>query len=171
MVPKAQRAAHHQLELPAIIFGSVEIHRLQRELESLENYLQQAAVREPGQQAPLPRMSRIMETLAGGNKLNLLQSADRETLATFLKQVDQEAPVIHMSLAADPSAAFTAKVVAWLRANIHPHALLQLGLQPTLAAGCVIRTANKSFDFSLRHRFYEQRQVLLTALASEGAPS
>lgn len=159
-----QRQDGSHLELPVLVFGPVEVHRLQRELETLEDYLEQAAIREPGKQAPLPRTSRILESLAANNRFNLLQAKDRKDLAAFLRTVDKQAPVIHMSLAADPSSAFTAKVVAWLRTNIHPYALVHLGLQPTIAAGCVIRTNNKTFDFSLRHRFYDQRQLLLDAL-------
>jgi F0F1-type ATP synthase delta subunit len=157
-------AHQRRIELPTIVFGPVEVHRLQRELESLDDFMQQASIRQPGKQAAAPRTSRSLEALAGNNGLNLLQSTDRKKLQQFLQSVETKAPVIHMSLAADPSAAFTAKIVAWLRTNVHPYALLQLGLQPTIAAGCILRTPNKVFDFSLRHRFTEQRQVLLDAL-------
>lgn len=156
-----------RIELPTLIFGPVEIHRLQRELETLEDFMQQAAIREPGKQPALPRTSRLLEALAGNNNLNLLHADDCTKLRQFLQSVEAKAPVIHMSFAADPSAAFTAKIVAWLRINVHPYALLQLGLQPTLAAGCIVRTPNKTFDFSLRNRFTEKRQILLDAL---GAP-
>ena len=156
-----------RIELPTIVFGPVEIHRLQRELEDLEGFLEQAAIREPGKQAPLPRSSRTLEALAANNNLNLLVATDRKQLRQFLKAVEGKAPVIHMSFAVDPSAAFTAKIVAWLRMNVHPYALLQLGLQPTLAAGCVLRTTNKTFDFSLRNRFSDQRQLLIDALATQ----
>lgn len=157
-----------RIELPTLIFGPVEIHRLQRELEMLEDFMQQAAIREPGKQPALPRTSRLLEALAGNNNLNLLQTNDCTKLRQFLQSVEAKAPVIHMSFAADPSAAFTAKIVAWLRTNVHPYALLQLGLQPTLAAGCILRTPNKTFDFSLRNRFSEKRQIVLDAL---GAPA
>jgi F0F1-type ATP synthase delta subunit len=159
-----RREDGQHLELPVLIFGPVEIHRLQRELEALEEYLAAAAIREPGKQAPLPRTSRILESLAGNNRYNLLLAEDRKEVLDFLRTIDEKAPVIHISFAADPSSAFTAKIVAWLRTNIHPYALLHLGLQPTIAAGCVVRTNNKSFDFSLRYRFYEQRKLLLEAL-------
>lgn len=157
-------APARRLELPIIIFGTAEVHRLQRELEVLEDFLRQTAIRTPGKQPQLPRTSRILETLAGNNNLNLLLEKERATLKQFLQDVTAKAPVIHMSFASDPSAAFTAKVVAWFRTNIHPYALVRLGLQPTLAAGCVVRTPNKVFDFSLRNRFYEKRDVLLSSL-------
>lgn len=163
MEPEQQKGPK-RLELPTLIFGPVEVRRLQRELESLDEYLQQSAVREAGKQAALPKTSRLLDALAGNNTLNLLVDADRKKLYAFLQKVEAKAPVIHMSLAADPSSAFTAKVVAWLRTNIHPYALLSLGLQPSLAAGCVVRTNNKSFDFSLRNHFFEQRDLLVKAL-------
>jgi F0F1-type ATP synthase delta subunit len=157
-------ADEKQFELPMLIFGPVEVHRLQRELEALEEFITQADIREPGKQPALPKTSRLLEGLAGNNNLNLLQTADRGRVAQFLQDISTKAPVIHVSFAADPSSAFTAKIVAWFRTNVHPYALVQLGLQPNIAAGCVVRTNNKSFDFSLRNRFSEQRALLLKAI-------
>jgi F0F1-type ATP synthase delta subunit len=166
-----RRQDGRHLELPILIFGPAEVHRLQRELEALEDYLRQAAIREPGKQPPLPKTSRILEALAGNNRFNLLVEADRTELEAFLAQVSSKAPVVHISFAADPSSAFTAKVVAWLRTNVHPYALLHLGLQPTIAAGCMVRTNNRSFDFSLRQRFYDQRQLLIESLRASSPSS
>ncbi len=56
------------------------------------------------------------------------------------------------------------KLVVWLRANIHPQILVHLGLQPSIAAGCVVRTANKQFDFSLSEAFEKQRELLIASL-------
>lgn len=159
-----------QLALPTLVFGTVEVHRLQRELEALEEFMQQAALRnkQAKTQPDLPRVSRLLDALASENHRNLLQPQDRKELAAFLQHVATEAPTIHMSFATDPSAAFTAKVVGWLRSNIHPLVMLQLGLQPSIAAGCIVRTSNRQFDLSLRHRFESKREVLMNAL--DGQP-
>ncbi|HSD55940.1 MAG TPA: F0F1 ATP synthase subunit delta [Candidatus Saccharimonadales bacterium] len=165
MAPKAEVATPvRRLELPILVFGPIEVRRLSRELEALEDYMSQSFIREPGKQSALPKTSRLLDALAGNNNKNLLVTEDRQKLAKFLKDLNQKAPVIHVSLAADPSSAFTAKLVAWLRTNIHPYALLQLGLQPSIAAGCVLRTNNKTFDFSLRNRFDQQRDLLVRAV-------
>jgi len=163
-IPEQQQPAARELVLPILVFGIVEVRRLKRELESLDEYIRQAVLREPGKQAALPRVSRLLDALATDNGRNLLQATDRRELHQFLDHVTRSAPTIHISFASDPSSAFTAKLVSWLRANIHPAVLLQTGLQPTIAAGCILRTANKSFDFSLRERFTEQRDLLLEAL-------
>lgn len=167
MVHKKE-ATDPQLNLPVLIFGVLEIRRLRRELESLEDYLQQAAIREPGKQAPLPRVSRLLEAVATDNNLQLLQLQHRQQIKEFLDYVEHKAPNIHISFAIDPSSAFTAKIVTWLRANLHPHALLEVGLQPTIAAGCIVRTNNKVFDFSLRERFADATNLLMTSLQAAG---
>ena len=163
-----EQTAPTEFILPTLIFGLVEVRRLKREIEALNDYLAQAAIRNAGEAGNLlPRVSRLLEALAAENHLNLLQSADRLALHDFLDGLIARAPVIHMSFASDPSAAFTARIVTWLRASINPYVLLQIGLQPTIAAGCMVRTTNRSFDFSLRHRFDESRQLLLQSLDTQ----
>lgn len=167
-----QAGERQELGLPVLVFGVVEVRRLKRELEALEDFVRQSAIREPGKQVALPRVSRLLDALAGENSRNLLQPADREELRRFLEHIEQSAPVIHISFASDPSSAFVAKVVTWLRANIHATALLQVGLQPTIAAGCMLRTPNKQFDLSLRQSFLDQQDKLIQALdALGGSPS
>ena len=162
MAPEQQ-----QLKLPVLVFGVVEVRRLKREMEALDEYIRQAAIREPGKQPALPRVSRLLDALAADNGRNLLQEADREELKQFLLGVEKLAPTMHISFASDPSSSFTAKLVTWLRGNIDPTVLLQIGLQPTIAAGCIVRTANKTFDLSLRNSLSEQRTLLLQALEAD----
>src|SRR6185295_16906603 len=144
------------------VFGVVEVRRLSRELEALDDYMRQAGLRSGGgKQDNLPKISRLLDVMASENHLNLLQVEDRTQLTQALKQTLDQAPVIHLSFASDPSAAFLEKVVNWFRSNVHPLVLIRLGLQPSIAAGCVLRTANRSFDFSRRHHFTEQRELLM----------
>ncbi|HSX32653.1 MAG TPA: hypothetical protein VLF43_05310, partial [Candidatus Saccharimonadales bacterium] len=156
-----------QYVLPVLAFGMPEVRRLRRELEALEEFVHSSEIRAPGTQPQLPRLSRVCEALATENSLNLLLPNERKQLLTFIKGVETAAPQIHMSFAADPSSAFTARMVTWLRANIHHYALLQVGLQPTIAAGCVVRTPNKSFDFSLRERLLKNENLLIEAIEAE----
>ena len=157
--------AREQFVLPTQVFGVIEVRRLGRELETLDEYMRQAKVRAGGsKQDTLPKVSRLLDDTASENHLTLLQAEDRAELADALKQTLQRAPVIHISFASDPSASFLEKIVSWLRENVHPLVLVRLGLQPSIAAGCVLRTANRSFDFSLRHRFSEERDLLLYSL-------
>jgi F0F1-type ATP synthase delta subunit len=153
-------AAAPKLTLPVLIFGVAELHRLTRELEALEDYFKQSSLRTPGTQPQLPKVSRTLEALGLENKSNLLVAKDRQVLAMFLGKVNESAPRVHISFATDPSAAFVGKIVQWFRSTVHPAILVQVGLQPTIAAGCVVRTPNKQFDFSLRQRFDAQSILL-----------
>lgn len=155
------------LTLPTLVFGLVEVRRITRELESLDEFLRGMAIRRQTK-FEMPRVSRMLDALATENGCDLLKGAHRALLMDFLKKVQEEAPAIHMSFAADPSSGFTAKIVGWLRANIHPLTLLQIGLQPTIAAGCVVRTTNHVFDLSLRSKFAAQQQLLIDTLNKSG---
>lgn len=147
------------------VVSKVDIGRLLREVESLHDFMHQATIREPGTALKLPRTSKILDETIQLNSLNMLVTSDRDSLYSFLKSVYAEAPIIHMSFGADPSPLFTMRLISWLRQEIHPLVLLQIGLQMNLGAGCVVRTTNHQFDFSLRNRFKESRSVLVAKIA------
>lgn len=148
------------LHLPLSVVSKVDVGRLLREVEAVDSFLNQSAIREPGTPVKLPRTSRLFDETVEVNKLNVLHDDDRARLFDFLKQLKSKAPILHMSFSADPSPLFTQRLIKWLRAEIHPLVLLQIGMQPNMGAGCVVRTSNKYFDFSLRSRFKERGDML-----------
>jgi F0F1-type ATP synthase delta subunit len=155
-----------QFVLPPQVTGRVQVNRLFRELEVLEDFLQQAQVREPGVGLKLPAVTRSMEDICQANGLNLLQSDHKEALRKFLVYLKQRAPVIHVSFAVDASPAVIKQIVVWLRGNVDPYALVQIGLSPGIVAGCVVRAQNQVYDFSLKHRFDEKRSILADKIRS-----
>ena len=151
--------------LPVLMSSPSDVSRVRRELGALDSYLASQQLREPGTPVDrLPKLSRMLNDLAETNGLNLLHHTVRQELEQYLDIVRGQAPVIHVSFASDPSSASLQKIVVWLRQNIRPDVLLQVGLQPGIVAGCVVRTTNQYFDFSLRKHLEEQTQVLLDAL-------
>lgn len=155
------------LQLPLSVVSRVDVGRLLREAESIDGFLNQSAIREPGTPVKLPRTSRLFDETVQTNKLNVLHQDDRQRLHSFLTEVKSHAPTLHMSFSADPSPMFTQKLLSYLRAEIHPIVLLQVGLQPNMGAGCVVRTTNKYFDFSLRSRFKEKGSVLADLMRAD----
>lgn len=107
-----------------------------------------------------PKISRLLSTLAKDNQLNLLEEEQRTNLQTALNKVYDSAPSMHISFAVEPSPRALEKILAWMRQNIHPQILLQVGLQPAIAAGCVLRGTNKVFDMSLRSNLTKQTEYL-----------
>lgn len=158
-----------ELLLPVGVASKVDAGRLLREAESIDDFLRQAAIRQGGSPVTLPKMSHLFEELINLNKLNVLQEEDRKKLKQLLELVKAKSPVMHMSFSADPPPQFMNQLVSWLRREIHPLVLVQVGLQPNIGAGCILRTNNKQFDFSLRERFINHRTDLLE-LIRQGKP-
>jgi F0F1-type ATP synthase delta subunit len=152
------------ITLPLSVATHVDVVRLLREIETVDESLRQAAIREPGTKVNLPKVSRLMEEMMEANKLNILNEADRKKLITMMIALQKKAPILHISFGADPSPLFIKKLITWLRDEIHPMVLIKIGLQPNLGAGCTLRTTNKFFDFSLRQHFKKQRNLLINEL-------
>ncbi len=152
-------------QLPPLVVGPVEINRLRRELAEIGETLLEHTLRRQGSNAQMLKSSQLMNQLVDYNQLNLLDKADRERLSHFLDRLAEKAPVLHISFSADPSPPFMERLMVWLRANIHPQVLVTIGVQPTIAAGCVVRSPNKYFDFSLRQDFTNKRELLLNQIS------
>ncbi len=165
----ASGSPHKEFILPILIFGIPEVHRVSRELAALEEYFSQRELRKTIEQAPVPKTSRSLDALAAENGCDLVKKDHRDLLAAFLKGVLASAPRVHISFASDPSASFTGDIVRWFRTQTSPIVLVQIGLQPGIAAGCMLRTESKAFDFSLRHKFEAQRALLLESLKERTA--
>jgi hypothetical protein len=163
LVPKTE-SKKIDMQLPENVVGLVDIGRLQREVEAVEVFVAQAAARKSGEAVAMPKTTRNLEALCSHNGVNLLVNEDRRALGNFLVEVRNSAPRVHMSFASDPSAAFMKKIVTWFRTSAHPLTIIQVGLQPTLAAGCTLRTANKYFDMSLRKDFDSHKSALISKL-------
>lgn len=148
------------LTLPDNVVGRIDVGRLLREAEALDNFLSQANLRQPGAPTNMPKTSKLLDEVIMVNKINVLIESERNRLMNYLMEVYSRAPTLHISFSADPSPQFLQKLIAWLRSEVHPMVLVQIGLQPNIGAGCVVRSTNKYFDFSLRQRFHDKRDVL-----------
>lgn len=159
-----EKTTKTQPTLPPTIITAIDVSNIARELETLDGFFTQAEARDGGASQTPPKTSRTLENMAKDYSLNLLEEKDRASLAAVLENLRTSAPVIHISFAAEPSAAFLKKIVEWLRLNIHPQILLRVGLQPSMAAGCIIRTPNKYFDFSMRRHFQDNLPKLAAGI-------
>lgn len=159
--PASQAPAAAPLKLPIGLISRVDISRLLRELGSLEDFFIGANARAGGTPIQPPRVTRMLGTVAEENKFNLLDGPTRKILKDKLEAVHKQAPEVHISFASEPSPKALERLVAWFRSSIHPQLLLQVGLQPSIATGCVLRTPNKFFDMSLRAYLIKQEEYLV----------
>ena len=152
------------LLLPIAVVSPTDIARLVRETENLDEFFRQSAIRDGGTPQSAPRYSRLLDELVVANSMNLLQADHRAILLELLHGLANSAPILHISFSVDPPGPYVQKIVNWLRQNIHPNILVRVGLQPNIGAGCVVRTANKSFDFSLRRFFDSKHEFFMQKL-------
>jgi F0F1-type ATP synthase delta subunit len=149
-----------EIKLPLNIIDQVDINRILRELKEVDDFFIAAKARPAGTSLQIPKLTRSLEEIAKNNNYNLLEEEHRKNLYNQIDQVKKNAPLVHISFAAEPSPNALEKILVWFRTNIHPQLLLQVGLQPKIAAGCVVRTNNKVFDMSLREHLSQQQQYL-----------
>lgn len=157
-------APNELLRLPAVIIGPADLARVKRQLESFNETQHQAELRGDKSSADAARLGKLINDVAVLNNCDLHNAEQRETLLTSMEQTLKLAPVVTISFASDPSADFMATIVDWFRTSVNPQTLIRIGLQPNIAAGCIVRTSSKLYDFSLRSRFSEQRSLLVQRL-------
>lgn len=150
--------------LPDNVVTVGDLARAKIELESLADFLVQSRVRKPGQAITMPRVSTRLEAISQAARLKLTSPSDIETLQKELSDLKKSAPQVHISFSAEPSDAFLTKLIQWFRANIHPQILLTIGLQPSIAAGFILRTPSRVYDSSLRKHFTDKKPLLIEAL-------
>jgi F0F1-type ATP synthase delta subunit len=150
--------------LPVSVINQHDVSKLITELEGVENFFMQVKTRRAGDSVALPKTTPFMQDLLEANELNLLKAEDREKLKYVLQTVRTKAPSVHMSFTTDPDREFTEKIVSWLRQNIHPMLLLNIGVQPNIGAGFMLRTTNHVYDFSLRQHLVKKSEDLITRL-------
>lgn len=146
--------------LPLSVITFIDLSRVGRELTNLDEFMIQSAIRTPGTPMQLPRLSKLLDDVAIANKLNLLEENDRKALLNALNYLREHAPRLHISFSAEPSGQFITKIAEYIRNNISAVALLQVGLQPTIAAGCIIRSSSHQFDLSLRQHLKKSGSLL-----------
>lgn len=159
--PKKQAEPIH---LPTGVVSTGDARRLRRDLAELEETLQAVRLRTNAPVAKLPRLSRSLEEFASTNRLNFLLPDDRRHATVFMDAVLKKAPVLHISFASEATRKFTTELVLWLRANFDSEMLIEIGLEPNIAAGSVVRTTNRVFDFSLMKHLESKRGMLMERL-------
>lgn len=155
--------AHETFKLPLTLISPVDLKRSKRELDNLSEQFLQANLKDDNK-AKLPPVSQLLTDIASINKLDLTQTKDRDNLAKLMDQLIKEAPVVHISFASEPSPQFLSKLIDWLRRSIDSYVLMIVGLNPSIGAGCIVRTENKYFDLSLRQALTDSKPTLIKDL-------
>lgn len=153
--------------LPPSVVSKIDVSRLVRECEQIDNELTSAGVRAKvgtaQQSAPV-----VSEQLTEFLQLNKLAfDADGRKRSELIKQLQllkDKVPVIHMTFAVTADRESLQQLAQWLRSSVHPQAVISVGLQPALVAGVYLRTPNHVHDMSLRAKLQGSHDILVKEL-------
>lgn len=158
--------AYTDFILPPSIVSRGDISRLVREAERVDNELTSASVRTKtgasNQEETV--MAGFLKEFLDQNALAFSDSLERSRLIKQLRRLKDTVPVIHMTFAVTADQTSLRQLAEWLRTSVHPQAVIEVGLQPSLVAGVYLRTPNHVHDMSLRHAFDGRRGVLVKEL-------
>jgi len=152
-------------QLPSSLVGRADLARLLREIETVDSDLEAQKVRSSSNGSKvayhMPLLSQALSDFLNVNKIDITNEQSRMLVKEQVRSLKDKAPIVHMTFAveADPDSLQT--LVAWLRENAHPHAMLSIGLQPNLIGGVYLRTPNHVHDYSMRALFENSRDVLI----------
>jgi hypothetical protein len=138
-----------------------------RELERLDNDLESQKARGAGRGGHgyvLPTMSKALSDFLEANKVDLSNDQARMVLRERMRHLSDHAPLIRLTFAGEIDPGAAEQLAAWIRQNLHPQALLAIGMQPSLVGGVYIRTPNHIYDFSLRKVLAGKRGALIEGL-------
>ena len=168
MTEDTKTKTYAEYVLPPTVVTRVDIARLVREVEWVDNELTTAMVRAKAgvQQPAQPVITGALEDFLRLNKLSLEAAQKRSNVLKQLRQLKDSAPIIHMTFAVNADRESLQELAAWLRSSIHPQAVISVGLQPALVAGVYLRTPNHVHDFSMRAALGKNRSVLVKELES-----
>lgn len=157
-----------QYAFPPALTGRADLSRLLRELEVIDNDLesQRARATDKSQGYHLPTMSQAMSDFLELNKVDMANDHARMQLTTNLRKLKDRAPVIHMTFATEADPQSLGQIVAWARKELHPQALISVGLQPSLIGGVYVRTPNHVHDYTIRANMKKSREILTKDIAS-----
>lgn len=158
--------ASNSFALPAALVSRADLARLVREVEQLDGDFEVQKVRDHRDEAhyTMPPMSRSLQDFLQLNQVNIVDAKIRTNLKERLRDLKDKAPVVHATFAVDADPEFLQQLVAWFREQVHPHALISVGLQPGLIGGMHLRTPNHIHDFSLRALLANKRGILVKEL-------
>ena len=154
-----------QLKLPESIATRSELVAVLRNVdEVLDLYIENKIRRDEGVDfSQRPEVSSNLAQLISLNDLEVTPQT-LSALKKWLEHLKDHAPVIRFTFASDPTKEFLTGIVRWLRENSGRFVLIRYGIQPTIAAGCLMYTPARQYDFSLRRHLLESNDVFAAVL-------
>ncbi len=154
-----------ELKLPPALIGRSHLSQLIRELENVENdFERQKAHGKAKSELKAPTMSRALTDCVELNDIDMTSGQARAHFKASLGSMKDKAPTMHFTFATEPDGESLQRLTDWIRQEVHPQALVSVGLQPALVGGAYLRTPNHVHDFSLRRMLHDKRGLITEAM-------
>jgi F0F1-type ATP synthase delta subunit len=152
------------LRLPEDVYSPDQLGIILWELGAISSQLRDSSTR-----ATVTKTEQKTEVHTSALLLNVLQSAGvsahdqpaLEHLQAEIKTIREQAPSMHMMLAALPNRAMKRMIVEWLRREIHPQLLLTFSARGDIGGGFILRAGSKQYDFSFRGKILANKQRIV----------
>ncbi len=157
---------YQEFKLPMSVVSHIDLSRLVRDVERIDNDQTAATVRAKAgapEEPSAPPSAPLSDFLAA-NQLTLDSAQERGQIVRELRLLKDKAPVLHLTFASPADQDSLRQLARWARESVHPQAILAVGLQPALIAGVYVRTSNHVHDLSARARLSDSRSVLVKDL-------
>lgn len=156
-----------EIKLPPALIGRAHLAQLVRELEVVENDFESQKARGATKDTyKMPHMTRALSDCIELNKIDIMSGQVRMHFKSALNDMKNKAPVIHFTFASEPDLEVLQKLTDWVRTEVHPQALVSVGIQPGLVGGVYLRTPNHVHDFSLKALLHTKRGIIADELAT-----
>lgn len=158
-----------ELNLPVAVTSKKDVIRLRREIERiLEGMLQKRVAKEKSDvERDVPKPGKVLDIVLEENKLEINEE-DLAKLDLALEDAYNNGPQVRMSFASEPDQESLEKFAGWFRKKVNPRVFIQVGIQPSLAGGCIVRTPKKRYDFSLTTALKKHEAKLQEAIVNVG---
>ncbi|HEY1085828.1 MAG TPA: hypothetical protein VGE34_03840 [Candidatus Saccharimonadales bacterium] len=159
--------SYADLVLPSKIVSRLDVARLASELERIDGEMAMKDMRtKVGKEGAALNVlhSDRLDAFLIANNLSLKDGRQRDRLIKQVHILKDKVPVIHMTFAVEADPESLGQLAEWVRASIHPQAVIAVGIQPGLVAGVYVRTPNHIHDLSLRGKLSEGHEALVKEL-------
>lgn len=156
--------------LPNFVVSKRDIIKMQRYIELyLDAMLQQRVSKSTAQvDRATPKLTKKIEDLFSQNHLDP-NEVSLKAVHGKLEEIKEHAYNVRIAFASEPSDEVIGRVADWFRREIDNTILLQVGVQPSIAAGCVLQTGPHRYDFSLRQQLLGSTAKFITIMTKMAA--
>lgn len=152
--------------LPDSVYSPEQLIAYALELERYVAWLRSAQIQQKygakdkaaaGEPTLSAELIKVIETWQQGKKVT---PTSLEELSQVLRGLKDQAPTVHITLAAVASPAVRQALVDWFRKNISPQLLISFIANRNIGGGLIVRTDQRIYDYSFRQLLISKRDAI-----------